>query len=78
MDKFTVRVFDHCRQCTPVYIVEFDNVKDARDLMFILQGFRIPAAVHSYGKHARQLCINHPNPYSHRDDWSQAEIDGWK
>ena len=75
---FTVEVFDHCRQCTPDYIVEFNNVEDARNLMFILQDHRIPAAVHSCGLHARQLCVNHPNPYSHRCDWTQAELDGWK
>ena len=78
MDKFTVRVFDHCRASQPDYIVNFDNVECARSLMFVMQDYRIPASVHVDGSQSRQLCINHPNPYSHRCDWSQAELDGWE
>ena len=77
MKKFTVELFAHCRSVIPLKVVEFNNVNDARTLMESLRDKRVPAQVHSHGKHAKLICVNHPNPYDRRDDWNQAENDGW-
>jgi hypothetical protein len=78
MSKFSVKVFDHCRQATPIEVLEFDDIDIASAYLDDLGEKRIPASLRSTGPHGRMLRINHPNPLSHRCDWDAAVLDGWK
>jgi hypothetical protein len=80
MKKFTVRVFDHCRQPSPEKVIEFNNIDEARDMFEKLRNECIPAEIHSHGTHGKMLCVNHPSPYLIEDrvDWAAAELDGWR
>jgi hypothetical protein len=77
MSKFNVRVFSHCRQATPILIIDFDDIDLAIAYIDKLGEQRTPASLRSTGSHGRMLRTNHPNPLSHRCDWDAALLDGW-